>query len=81
MNTAGEKCHRVLGKYLLFRDRESQKLIDHPNMTVGDVTTVNLTVASAGDKGNANVVPAVFTVTFDIRLAVDMTVEAMDEEV
>lgn len=54
---------------------------DDPNMTVGDVTSVNLTVVSGGDENNANVVPSAVTVKFDIRLAVGMSVEAMDDEV
>lgn len=78
-NTAGEKLYRILEKYLLFRNREAQKLIDNPNLTIGDVTTVNLTIIDGGQQ--INVVPPVIVAQFDSRIAMDMPLEQMDDEV
>lgn len=43
-NTAGEKVNYMLNKFYQFREKETQKLKDNPNLTIGDVTTVNLTI-------------------------------------
>lgn len=42
-NTAGEKASYILNKLYEFRRGEQQKLKENPNLTIGDVTTVNLT--------------------------------------
>lgn len=42
-NTAGEKVRKILDKFYEFREQERKKL-DDPNVTIGDVTTVNLTI-------------------------------------
>lgn len=78
-NTAGEKLHRILGKYFEYRDGEAQKLIDNPELTIGDVTTVNLTVINGGQQ--INVVPPLITVQFDMRIAVDLPFSEVDAEV
>lgn len=50
-NTAGEKLHNVIDKFLTFRKSESEKLENSPKITIGDVTTVNLTMISGGTQG------------------------------
>lgn len=50
-NTAGEKLHRVIDKFFKFRKGESDKLENNPKLTIGDVTTVNLTMISGGTQG------------------------------
>ncbi|KAF2886891.1 hypothetical protein ILUMI_19282, partial [Ignelater luminosus] len=42
-NTAGEKAKKILDKFYEFREQERKKL-ENPNVTTGDVTTVNLTI-------------------------------------
>lgn len=42
-NTAGEKVSYILNKFFEFRREQQQKLLDDPTLTLGDVTTVNLT--------------------------------------
>lgn len=42
-NTAGEKVSYILNKFFEFRKGEVEKLKKDPTLTVGDVTTVNLT--------------------------------------
>lgn len=43
-NTAGEKLHRIINHFLSYRDAQKQKLMDNPELKLGDVTTINLTV-------------------------------------
>lgn len=45
-NTAGEKVAYIVNKFYEFREKEKKKLKDNPNFTIGDVTTVNLTLIS-----------------------------------
>lgn len=69
-NTAGEKLRRIINHLLDYREREVQRLAAHPEWTVADVTTVNLTVIRGGVQ--TNVVPPDMTAGFDIRLALDV---------
>lgn len=69
-NTAGEKLRRIIDYLMDFREKEVQRLAKHPEWTVGDVTTVNLTVIKGGVQ--TNVVPPDMTAQFDIRLALDV---------
>lgn len=62
-----------------FRKQESQKLKDNPKLMMGDVTAVNLTMLKGGLQ--SNVVPAELSVTFDIRLAIDVDIDAFDKQV
>lgn len=78
-NTAGEKLYRILSEYLQFRNKQYRKLIGNPKLTIGDVTTVNLTVINGGLQGN--VVPPLITIVIDIRVALDLPFEEMDREV
>ena len=43
-NTAGEKLTKILQKFYEFRDSEEEKLKTNPNLRIGDVTTINLTI-------------------------------------
>lgn len=67
-NTAGEKLRILLDRFLEYRVTQVQKLEDNPNLTIGDVTTVNITQLSGGVQ--SNVVPPQFSMMTDIRLAV-----------
>ncbi|XKL62507.1 hypothetical protein PGB90_002340 [Kerria lacca] len=66
-NTAGEKIQYIINKFMAFRAKEKEKLKSNPNLTLGDVTTVNLTILEGGVQ--SNVVPAELKVTFDLRVA------------
>lgn len=50
-NTAAEKLHCIIDKFMNFRKGESAKLDGNPELTIGDVTTVNLTMISGGTQG------------------------------
>ena len=43
-NTAGEKLTKILQKFYEFRVSEEGKLKNNPNLRIGDVTTINLTI-------------------------------------
>lgn len=70
-NTAGEKVGYILNKFLEFRAGEVKKLESNPDLTIGDVTTVNLTILEGGVQ--TNVVPNLMKISFDVRLAIDVS--------
>ncbi|KAJ8866738.1 hypothetical protein PR048_032599 [Dryococelus australis] len=43
-NTAGEKLRIIIDRFMDFRQKEKDKLAVNPDFTVGDVTTINLTM-------------------------------------
>lgn len=62
-----------------YRQVEVQKLENNPEFTIGDVTTVNLTILKGGVQ--SNVVPPVLTAVFDVRLALDVDHSAFEATV
>lgn len=50
-NTPGEKIHYIIDKFMNLRKMESAKLENNPDLTIGDVTTVNLTMLNGGTQG------------------------------
>lgn len=68
-NTAGEKVNYILNKMTELRSKESKKLDENPDFTIGDVTTINLTMIHGGVQ--SNVVPPLMSITFDARIAID----------
>lgn len=58
---------------------EEKKLKNNPNFTIGDVTTVNLTMVTGGVQDN--VVPPVIDVGFDIRVALDLDHKVLESRV
>ena len=68
-NTAGEKIRLIIDRMMDFREQEVRKLENNPELSIGDVTTVNLTIIKGGVQ--SNVVPPLLTVAFDVRLSVD----------
>jgi len=75
-NTVGEKLNYLVQKMFEFRRHELNRLESDPNTTIGDVTTINLTKMNGGVQ--ANVVPPLMELTFDIRIAI--TVDHNDLE-
>lgn len=78
-NTAGEKVRCVIDKFMDFRAEEKSKLEANPKLTIGDVTTVNLTQIYGGVQ--SNVVPEKLSVVFDIRLALDVDHKKFEEKI
>ncbi|KAM7348873.1 aminoacylase-1-like [Cochliomyia hominivorax] len=78
-NTVGEKLHYILNKMMSFREHESKRLESDPNLTIGDVTTVNLTTISGGVQ--SNVIPPFMQIGFDIRLAITVDHNEFEKQV
>jgi aminoacylase len=69
-NTAGEKVRHLLDRFIDYRNTQVKRLDDNPELTIGDVTTVNVTMMNGGVQ--SNVIPPVFKVTVDMRLSLDI---------
>lgn len=78
-NTAGEKVASILAQFVRFRNGELAKLTADPELRLGDVTTINLTMLRGGVQ--VNVVPNAMRISFDIRLAVAVQHEEFEEMV
>lgn len=61
------------------RKHEVNKLKDNPELKAGDVSAINLTMLKGGMQ--TNVVPAEMSLTFDIRLAIDVDHDAFEQQV
>lgn len=77
-NTAGEKVSYLLQKFSAFRKHELERLESNTALTIGDVTTVNLTMCDGGVQGN--VIPPVMTITYDVRLAIDVDLHKFEQQ-
>ena len=69
-NTAGEKVRNLLDRFIDYRNSQVKRFKDHPELFIGDVTSVNITMMNGG--GKKDFVPPTFKVTVDIRLALDV---------
>jgi aminoacylase len=69
-NTAGEKVRKLLDRFIDYRNTQVKRLDDNPELNLGDVTTVNVTIIKGGVQ--ANVIPPEIVVTIDMRLALDV---------
>lgn len=78
-NSPGEKVQYMLNKFMELRKSESKKLKDNPELKLGDVSAINLTMIKGGMQ--TNVVPAEMNLTFDIRLAIDIDHDAFEQQV
>lgn len=78
-DTAGVKMNYILNKLSEFRREQVEKLQNNPELTIGDVTTVNLTKISGGVQ--SNVIPPQFHLTFDIRFALHEDMDQFDLQV
>jgi len=45
-NTAAEKIHKIINKLLGLRETEKARLKSNPELDIGDVTSVNMTMLS-----------------------------------
>jgi len=78
-NTAGEKAQFMINKLLAYRAQEKARLEADPTKTLGDVTTVNLTIMEGGVQ--TNVVPDKFKLTFDIRITPTTNIEEFEKDI
>lgn len=75
-DTAGEKLTILLHKLFTYRDTQVRKLESNPELTIGDVTTVNVTMVNGG--AQSNVLPPEISVMTDFRLSIDIDHEAFE---
>ncbi|CAG4985660.1 unnamed protein product [Colias eurytheme] len=78
-NTAGEKLRFIINKFMTLREEQKSILDNDPKLTIGDVTTINLTQVHGGVQ--SNVIPEKLTVVFDCRLAVDVDHEQFENRI
>ncbi|KAL7641475.1 UNVERIFIED_CONTAM: hypothetical protein RMT77_007346 [Armadillidium vulgare] len=78
-NTAGQKIRKVINSFMSFRDSEEKRLKSDPNLDLGDVTTVNLTILGGGVQ--YNVVPAELNAGFDIRIPPTVNLKEFDKTI
>uniref|UniRef100_A0A1B6M4R6 N-acyl-aliphatic-L-amino acid amidohydrolase n=1 Tax=Graphocephala atropunctata TaxID=36148 RepID=A0A1B6M4R6_9HEMI len=76
-NTAGEKLSVVIKRFMERRADEKRKLKENPELTLGDVTSINLTMIEGGVQ--ANVVPPEMKVLFDCRVSLTTDHEEFEE--
>ncbi|XP_038213797.1 aminoacylase-1-like [Zerene cesonia] len=69
-DNCGEKMRYIIDKFMDLRQESKKKLEDNPQLTIGDVTTVNLTMLEGGIQNN--VVPEKLSASFDMRLALSV---------
>lgn len=69
----------ILDKMTDFRDHEYKRLKNNPELTIGDVTTVNLTQIYGGIQNN--VVPPELSLGFDVRIAIDVDMSELEQKV
>lgn len=78
-NTAGEKLQKVIDSFLTFRKQQEDRLKQDPNLQLGDVTSVNLTMLEGGVQ--FNVVPAELCVGFDMRIPPSVDLAAFEQTI
>ncbi|KAM4651660.1 aminoacylase-1-like isoform 2-T7 [Discoglossus pictus] len=78
-NTAASKLHSVISSFLEFREKEKKRLQSDPSLTLGDVTTVNMTRVSGGV--SCNVIPSEMSATFDLRIPPTFDLKEFDSQV
>lgn len=69
-NTVGEKARKLIDRLDDYRKSQIARLKANSELVTADVTTVNMTILSGGVQ--SNVIPPQFTLTFDIRLGIDV---------
>lgn len=78
-NTAAEKLRRVINSFLDFREKEKRRLNTSECFTLGDVTTVNMTMVKGGVA--YNVVPAEMDVSFDLRIPPTVDLQEFEKQI
>uniref|UniRef100_H2LA56 N-acyl-aliphatic-L-amino acid amidohydrolase n=1 Tax=Oryzias latipes TaxID=8090 RepID=H2LA56_ORYLA len=78
-NTAAEKLRQVINSFLDFREKEKQRLNTSECFTLGDVTTVNMTMVKGGVA--YNVIPAEMDVSFDLRIPPTVNLQDFERQI
>ncbi|XP_065155817.1 aminoacylase-1A-like [Atheta coriaria] len=72
-DTAAEKLHNLMSKIMQHRAEQVRLLDSDPDLTIGDVMTVNVTILNGGQQ--ANVLPSELTMTMDCRIPVTSDID------
>ncbi|CAH0719842.1 unnamed protein product, partial [Brenthis ino] len=75
-DNCGEKIRYIIDKFMDLRQESKNKLETDTNLTIGDVTSINLTKLHGGIQNN--VIPEKFTASFDLRLALSVDLEQFE---
>ncbi|XP_039754767.1 aminoacylase-1-like [Pararge aegeria] len=75
-DNCGEKIRYIIDKFMDYRRESKAKLDSDPGLTIGDVTSVNLTMLHGGIQNN--VIPEKLTASFDLRLALSVNFEEFE---
>lgn len=78
-NTAAEKLRSIINSFLDFREKEKHRLNTSECFTLGDVTTVNMTMVKGGVA--YNVIPAEMDVSFDLRIPPTVNLQEFEEQI
>lgn len=78
-DTAAEKARYIIDRMMDFRENEVRKLENNPELAIGDVTTVNMTVIKGGVQ--VNVLPPLLEFNFDVRVALDVDHDELEATV
>ncbi|KAM9814171.1 aminoacylase-1-like [Neosynchiropus ocellatus] len=78
-NTAAEKLRHVINSFLDFREKEKHRLNTSECFTLGDVTTVNMTMVKGGV--SYNIIPAEMDVSFDLRIPPTVNLEEFEGQI
>ncbi|KAL2091275.1 hypothetical protein ACEWY4_013538 [Coilia grayii] len=78
-NTAAEKLRKIINSFLDFREQEKLRLDTSECFTLGDVTTVNMTMVNGGVA--YNVIPAEMDVSFDLRIPPTVNLQEFEEQI
>lgn len=76
--TAAEKLRNLIDRLLDFRQTQVDILNQNPNLSLGDVTSLNLTILQGGVE--INVIPPEFTASIDIRIDANRDLPEFEEQ-
>ncbi|KAK0138926.1 Aminoacylase-1A [Merluccius polli] len=78
-NTAAEKLRNIINSFMDFREKEKLRLNTSQCFTLGDVTTVNMTMVKGGVA--YNVIPAEMDVSFDLRIPPTVNLQEFEKQI
>lgn len=76
-DTAAEKLRSLMDKIYDYRAKQEKILEGNSELLLGDITTLNITKINGGKQ--RNVLPPLFEVTVDIRIALTQDLEEFEE--
>lgn len=78
-NTPAEKVQFLINQFMALRLSELKRLESNSSISLGDISTINLTLLKGG--AQVDIIPSDMTLTFDIRLPIDADLVAFERMV